>query len=641
MNALLLLAALAAAAPDTTRYVVLNHGRPAGDMLVMREGENLVVRYFHVDRNRGPRLMASYRLSRDGFPLSGESRPLDPQWRPGALSDRYRLESGQARWGVDSAAERSAPADTGTFFRLRNAPLYDDVMLVRFLLTRPSRSARILPSGHIRLEQAGDPPLRLPAGRLRARHSLLHSGRGATPRAVWLDDRNELVASEQAWFITVRPGAEAALPALRAIEMRYRERVAAQLAARLMPPAGMVTAIVGGDVFDAEQGVMRPRQTIIVRDGRIESTGPAAEVSVPAGASTVDATGQTIVPGLYDMHAHAQFVSQTASAIWQLATGVTTLRDLAADLDVAVSQRDRAAAGTIVSPRMILGGFIEGPGAWAGPSEALARTEAEAREWVVRYAEAGYRQIKLYNLFHPDLVPTVAAEARARGLRLSGHIPRGLSVQAAVNLGFDEINHSAFLFSTFFQDSLYTPRMRAYSAVAAAVVPRFDVDGAPMTGLIEFLRSHRTVVDGTFSLFGARPAGVDSATADAFPRNYGRLAKRLYDAGVTLVPGTDSQSPWALNTELEFYEMAGIPAPFVLQMATIISARVMGEEREYGSIAPGKVADLVIVSGRPAERIADLRNVERVMRAGRLYDPAALLEAVGVERRARAQATNQ
>ena len=69
MNALLLLAALAAAAPDTTRYVVLNHGRPAGDMLVMREGENLVVRYFHVDRNRGPRLMASYRLSRDGFPL--------------------------------------------------------------------------------------------------------------------------------------------------------------------------------------------------------------------------------------------------------------------------------------------------------------------------------------------------------------------------------------------------------------------------------------------------------------------------------------------------------------------------------------------------------------------------------------------
>ena len=162
-----------------------------------------------------------------------------------------------------------------------------------------------------------------------------------------------------------------------------------------------------------------------------------------------------------------------------------------------------------------------------------------------------------------------------------------------------------------------------------------------MTELIEFLRSHRTVVDGTFSLFGARPGGMDSATAALFPRNYGRLAKRLYDAGVTLVPGTDSGSPWALNTELEFYETAGIPAPFVLQMATIISARVMGEERDYGSIAPGKVADLVIVSGRPAERVADLRNVERVMRAGRLYDPAALFEAVGVERPRRAQAATR
>jgi len=78
-------------------------------------------------------------------------------------------------------------------------------------------------------------------------------------------------------------------------------------------------------------------------------------------------------------------------------------------------------------------------------------------------------------------------------MRLSGHIPRGLSVPAAILLGFDEINHAAFLFSTFYQDSLYVPKMRAYSAVASAVAPNIDVEGAPMTELIKFLKAHNTV----------------------------------------------------------------------------------------------------------------------------------------------------
>ena len=644
MNALLLVAALAAASPDTTRYVVLNHGRPAGEMLLVRVGDSLVVRYHHVDRNRGPRLLATYRVSPAGAPLSGEVRQLGPDWQPGSPTDRYWAENGQVRWGAGGDSTRSAPAGDSTFFRLRGAPLFDDVLLAQFLLRRPGQTARILPSGTARLELAGDTVVRLPGGRLHARLVMLH-GRGATPRALWLDDRGQLVASEQAWFITVRPGAEAALPALRVVELRWRERQAAELARRLRPVAEGLVAIVGGDLFDSERGVVQPRQTVVVRDGRIEAVGPAAEVAVPAGATVIDAAGQTIVPGLYDMHAHAQIGSQSGPALWQLAAGVTTLRDMAADMDVAVSHRDRAAAGTIVSPRMILAGFIEGPGRWAGPTEVLVRTEEEARAWVARYDSSGYRQIKLYNLLHPDLVPTIAAEARARGLRLSGHIPRGLSIQAAVSLGFDEINHAAFLFSNFFQDSLYAP-MRAYSAVAATVAPRFDVDGATMTGLIEFLRARGTVVDGTFNLFaqgGASVTGLaaDTSRAGALRRGYGRLALRLYQAGVTMVPGTDNSGPYALNGELEFYEWAGLPAPFVLQMATIISARVMAEERDYGSLAPGKVADLVIVNGRPAERVADLRNVERVMRAGRLYDPAALLAAVGVERAARVRAANR
>src|SRR5581483_339388 len=149
----------------------------------------------------------------------------------------------------------------------------------------------------------------------------------------------------------------------------------------------------------------------------------------------------------------------------------------------------------------------------------------------------GYKQVKLYNLVHPDLVPTFAAEAHKRGMRLSGHIPRGLSVQAAVQLGFDEVNHAAFLFSTFYQDSLYVPTMRAYSAVATAVAPNIDVDGKPMTDLIALLKAHNTVVDGTWAVWVQSAgtsiaqnvgAGVptDAQKADA---NYMRLLRRLFD----------------------------------------------------------------------------------------------------------------
>jgi imidazolonepropionase-like amidohydrolase len=224
---------------------------------------------------------------------------------------------------------------------------------------------------------------------------------------------------------------------------------------------------------------------------------------------------------------------------------------------------------------------------------------------------------------------------------LSGHIPRGLSVPDAVQLGFDEVNHAAFLFSTFFQDSLYVPAMRAYSAGATAVAANVDVDGPDMTRLIDLLKRRGTVVDGTFAVWitsagtgigQAVGAGIptDARKADA---NYMRLLKRLYDAGITLVAGTDAFGSTSYDTELELYEKVGIPAPTVLQIATIGAARVMKDDKDFGSLTPGKVADIIVVNGRPIEHVSDVRKVETVIRAGRLYDAQELRTATGLARR--------
>ena len=633
---------LALGAADTTLYVILNHGRPAGEMRVISDGDSATVRYVYQDRQRGPRLETRYKFGADGTVLRLEQRGVNADMSAGSVNQQWE----------------ATPATQGRFFMLPAQTPYDEALLVRHLLKQPNRSAALLPVGQAKVDIIADTTLSGPGGTRRVRLAMVAIEGGHD--GVWLDEQDRVFASGAGWFVTIPRGWESALPPLREIEKRWRARQSAAIAERLgRQPSGPLV-IRNGDLFDSETGTVRPRMTVVVSGERIEKVGPTDSVTVPAGARVIDATGKTVIPGLWDMHTHA-FLSSEQSGLMHLASGVTTTRDVAADTDVALSHRERTLNGTLIGPRMLLAGFIEGPGFWAGPSDVLVRTEAEARSAVAKYDSLGYKQIKLYNIVHPDLVPAIAEETHKRGMRLSGHIPRGLTVPAAVQLGFDEVQHVAFLFSTFFQDSLYLPRMRAYSQVSAAVAPTFNVDAPEVTALLSFLREKGTVVDGTFNLWQNRaftlPDGNDpvfgptlgwmppllqramrispSATPQAAGRdraadaNYRRMLKRLFDAGVTLVPGTDNMAGLALLGELEIYERAGIPAANVLQIATIVPARVMKEDKDYGSVAVGKVADLVIVNGRPAERVTDLRKTETVVRGGKVFNAAELLREAG------------
>lgn len=637
-----LLVAVAPARADTTPYAVINHGRPAGEMLVITEADSVVVKYHHVDRNRGPRVEAHYRMAGDRA-VAGRTWNLplnDPPAVLGTPADRFEFRGDSLFWqGGDGDSLHRARVDASTTYRLFSFTPWNQALLARFLLAQPGRSGRFLPSGRTaRLTIAGDTVVVTSRGRERVRLVMMRDAAGEAG-GVWLDERNRLFADQVGWFIAVRRGAEAALPALRVIEMRWRDANGDAVGRRLAPPPASAIVIAGGDVFDSERGVMRPRTSVLIRGDRIVAVGPADSLAVPAGATVIDATGKTVMPGMWDMHSHSFATTQTTRALADLASGITTIRDVAADLDQAVSLRDRSAAGRLAAPRVVLAGFIEGPGRWAGPSEAIAATEAEALAWVARYDSLGYKQIKLYNLIHQDLVPVIAREAHRRGMRLSGHVARGLSTPAAVRLGYDEINHIAFLLSTFYPDSLYLPQMRAYSAVSAAVAPNFDPERPDFTAMLQLFKERGTVIDPTVNLFlsaraqgGVAPPNVgipaqpsDSAAIRA-DNTMLRIIKRLYDTGITIVAGTDGSN---YNSELENYEKAGIPPAEVLRIATIVPARVMKDDADYGSISPGKVADLFIVDGKPAERVADLRKVERVVRAGRVYDPKALRAAIG------------
>ena len=621
-------------AGDSATWIVSNHGRRAGDLIVVTRGDTVTARWIYTDRNRGGRTQTSYLVRRDGTVHTGEVRPILADGAAGDLQERFEIVGDSVRMSRATGIPTMSALGPGTFVGLRGGTPYEQAALARHLMTRPDRTAPLLGGGTARAEVIADTTFRLGTSRQRARLVMVYRGTSTSPAGTWIDERSELLATDVQWFITVRPGAESLLPAFRAIELKWRNARGEAVAKSVVTPTSGTIVIKNGDLFDSEAGVMRPAQTIVVRGDRIVAVGAADVVTIPAGATVIDATGKTVMPGMWDMHGHLQVTSQSSLGLIQLANGLTTVRDLASDVDIAVSLRDRERAGLLASPRAVLAGFIEGPLAWAGPTEAIARDEADARRWVALYDSLGYKQIKLYNVLHPDLVPVIAAEAKKRGMLLSGHIPRGMSIEAAVGLGYNEVQHAAFLLSNFFPDSLYLPRMRAYSQVATAVAPTFDVFSPGMTRLLEYLKSHDTAIDGTFNLWigggGAIVGAGGSADQLKADSTYMNLIRRIYASGITIIAGTDNSSGNTFRRELEMYELAGIPTAHVLQIATIEAARFMRDGRDYGSVSVGKVADILIVGGRPAERINDLQKLETVIRGGRLYKVSDLIAAQAV-----------
>jgi len=282
---------------------------------------------------------------------------------------------------------------------------------------------------------------------------------------------------------------------------------------------------------------------------------------------------------------------------------------------------------------------------------------------VRRFAAHGYVQIKIYSSVKPELVPPIIDEAHKHGLRVSGHVPAFMTAEQAVMAGYDEIQHANFLFLNFWADSVPDTRTPARFTAVAQKAALLDLQSAPVQRFVALLRAHHTVLDPTLNVFDEMfvgrkgtvdpvyaavasrmppnvqrgflggglpvPEGMDQRYRDSFAAME-RMVKMLYDDSLTIVAGTDAMAGFALARELELYVEAGIPAPDVLRIATLGAARVMKRDGELGTVAPGKLADLILVDGHPAATISDVRKVSLVMKDGVFYRPAALDSVINV-----------
>ncbi len=452
---------------------------------------------------------------------------------------------------------------------------------------------------------------------------------------LWADSGGKLAAvvsvdAEFDHFEAVRPDLVDAVPQLIARAASDGMAAMAETAATISPAPAPVLAITGASLIDVTG--KRPVQadaTVVVTDGRISAVGPSRRVQIPAGATVVNASGKTLIPGLWDMHAHFEQVE------WgpiYLAAGVTTVRDVGNELEFVRSVRDAIASGKGIGPRMLLAGIIDGNGPNA-MGAIRATTPEEARAVVRRYHDAGFDQIKIYSSISLDVLRAATAEAHRLGMTVTGHVPDGIDAFQAIDAGLDQINHTEYVANVATPDSSrIISAMKQHHTVLDPTLALYELLARPFTEPIESFEPGFTQVARELK---APLAGFGSA-AEAAPgrrRRFERdvtLVGELHRAGIPIVAGTDQSVPgFSLHREIELYAKAGFTPLAALQAATIVPARAMKKDADSGSIEVGKRGDIVILDANPLDDLANTRRIYRVVTNGRVFDPGPLWESVG------------
>ena len=630
---------------------ILIQGNPAGTQTIATQPDGTVrAECSYNDRGRGDHIIASWKLDGGGVPIEYDGRGNDYMKAP--VEERFEINNSRASWKNRSEQGEQAVSDEA-FYLPMNPPPEIFAVLARALLNAPNHKLPLLPAGEATIEKAGKV-----TSSNNAFTEYRITGLGFSPQSIWLDHHGTS-ASVSPWFSVVPDGSESSIPRLQEAQQKtdaaWSERIARALA---HTPRGDLI-IRNARLFDPRDLTVTSSTSVVISGERIVRVGPDADVKPATNAEVIDANGRFLMPGLWDNHQH---FSDNDGAL-DLVNGVTSARDMANDTDTFLQRVARFDNGSELGPRVLKAGIIDGTGEFAGPTKMRVDTAEQAIQDVDWYADHGYAQIKIYSSIKPELVPLIADHAHARGLRVSGHVPAFMSARQFVDGGADEIQHLNFIVLNFLFPEVKETRNRDRFLKVAEYASEFSPDKPEVRDFINFLWQHHTVLDPTISVFeslfcgdpsaikpgleemvprfppqvrramlsGALDVPPDKQAAyhEAFPAML-HLLKAIYDAGVTIIPGTDALAGYTLHHELELYARSGIAPSEVLRMATWTPALVMGVDKDRGVIASGKLADMILVDGDPTKNIQDINKITTVIKGGKVYDPAALEKALGI-----------
>ncbi|HEX8253762.1 MAG TPA: amidohydrolase family protein [Thermoanaerobaculia bacterium] len=612
-----MLVAASAAAGETRRYSVT----PRGSMVARVDGDRVSVEL----EKPGVFLKSELRLGANGFPVGI------------GIAGSVRGETADERF-------EQQPADG--FYISRFGTPEEMAMIARLALREPAQTLRLLPHGQARAVVFDE-------ARLGQRTATLFGlfGLMAEPVFIWLDEDHNLLAAIEWDATTVRAGAEAHVALLSERQKAVRARWRAELVARLAHKSKTL-AVTNARLFDPVSGRITDGTTIVVEGNRITAVGPS--VAIPEGAERIDAGGRVVLPGLWDMHRHVW----EDDLLFDLAGGVTTIREVGSDARSALTQQRDVEAGKRIGPRMIVSGFLNG----VGSDNVRVTTAEEARARIDSYVEAGVDHIKFYGSLDPALVDDVTEYAHAKGLRVSGHIPAHSIASQAIANGLDEIHHMNQVMLNFMPDVKRTDTELRFSAVGERG-GKLDLRSKAVRAFVADLRKRGTVIDATIGvlerMFASRSGPlppIATLAKSRMPTRYYRLQEgrakvsltkeeepryhaayrrmldllgALHRAGVRIVAGTDGPAGAGLHRELELYVEAGMSPVDALRSATIVPAQYM-RRNDLGRVAPGMLADFILVEGDPTKNISDIRRVRTVVKDGAVYDPAAIYREMSV-----------
>lgn len=419
---------------------------------------------------------------------------------------------------------------------------------------------------------------------------------------------------------------------------------------------GDTIALVNARVIDGTGAPAHLDWTVLIQGTRIMAAG--SEVSIPEGARVVDLTGQTLLPGMFDMHGHLYSYSgetirmeSTAYPRLYLAGGVTTLFT-AGDFDPggAIALRDRIEDGEAVGPHILTAGpYFSGGNAPAWMLKAQTPEEMRAlyEAWNDRIDG-----VKVYTRIPEDQFIALLNGAHADGLIVTGHL-ESISGMRAIELGIDGIEHGLFSMSEFF------PKGASFREQYCAV-SQLDLASPAVTDIVDALVDRGTYLDPTIVVFqpelpdfvpliedwekyldsGAvlplrsvlRSIVQPTCLKEALEKQM-QFVKAVHDRGGLIVTGTDPVLPillpgYSLHRELQNLVEAGLTPLEAIKAATLNAAIALQIDSEKGTIAAGMIADLVVVDGNPDEDITAIGNTRLVVKNGVPYLPELLRQSV-------------
>jgi imidazolonepropionase-like amidohydrolase len=410
------------------------------------------------------------------------------------------------------------------------------------------------------------------------------------------------------------------------------------------PPTGTV-ALTHVTLIDGMGGAPRADMTLLVAGRRIAAIFPSGSRALPPGARVEDWRGHWVIPGLIDSHVHLgtqQREPRVLRLLLQAALmgGVTTVRDMGGDLDVVVPLARAASADTSSSPRVFYSAVLAGEGSrWftpplgpiaAGhhdvgqaPGARRVATPAEAVRAVADARAMGVTAIKLYSHLPPAVVRVATAEAHRLGMRVWSHASiNPTRPQDAIGAGVDVLSHGDQLIWAAADSA--PPGGDAYRAAQSRLIASVTPAHPAVTAALREMRRRGTLLDPTLFIIALNArdtAGRVNPRTMAQFRFAVAIARRADSLGIGIVAGTDhvGGSTPNLHAELQLLaDSAGLTPLEAITAATRTAARALGAQDSLGTLRPGMLADLVILSADPAADIANTQCVAGVMKGGTL-----------------------